>query len=53
MKGTVFIKDRKVVVSIGEPGKVPEVSMELLSPQFIFDGDKVTIIEGVLDTIKK
>jgi hypothetical protein len=27
--------------------------MELLSPQFVFDGDKVTIVEGDLSTIKK
>jgi len=53
MKGTVFIKDKKITLSIGESGKVPEVSIELVSPQFIFDGDKVTIIEGQMDTIKK
>ncbi len=53
MKGTIFIKDKKVALSIGESGKVPVVTMELNSPQFIFDGEKVTIMEGELSTIKK
>jgi hypothetical protein len=53
MKGTVFMKDKKVMLSIGEPGKVPAVTLELLSPQFIFDGDKVTVVEGELTNLKK
>jgi hypothetical protein len=53
MKGTIFIKDKKVTLSISETGKVPSVVMELISPQFMFDGDKVTIVESDLSTIKK
>jgi hypothetical protein len=53
MKGTIFLKDKKVTMNIGTAGQVPTVSMELLSPQFVFDGDKVTIVEGDLSTIKK
>ena len=53
MKGTIFLKDRKIVMTIGDTGKVPTVTLELLSPQFVFDGDKVMIIEGDVSTQKK
>lgn len=53
MKGTVFMKDKKVTLSIGEPGKIPAVTMELQSPQFVFDVDKVTIVEGEMTTVIK
>jgi hypothetical protein len=53
MKGTIFLRDKKVTMFIGPTGQVPTATIELTSPQFIFDGDKVTIVEGEISTIKK
>lgn len=53
MKGTIFIKDKKVTLFIGGAGQVPTVTIELTSPQFIFDGEKVTIVDGETATTKK
>ena len=53
MKGTIFIKDKLVTLMISEPGKIPSVTLELSSPQFVFDGDKVTIVEGEITTKKQ
>lgn len=53
MKGTIFIKDKKVTLFVGPIGQVPTATLELISPQFIFDGDKVTIVEGDLSILKK
>jgi len=53
MKGTIFLKDRKVTLFIGDPTKVPTATIELTSPQFVFDDNKVTVLEGELSTVKK
>ena len=53
MKGTIFIKDKKVTLFIGPVGQVPAATIELNSPQFIFDGEKVTVVESEIPTTNK
>jgi hypothetical protein len=53
MKGTFFIKDKTVILTIGKSGQVPMATIELTSPQFIFDGEKVTIVEGDITALIK
>ena len=51
MNGTIWLKNKKVTVFIGDASKVPEVTLELYSPQFIFEGDKVTIVDEQTPTV--
>jgi len=53
MKGTIFLKGLKVTLFIQEVDKVPETTIELNSPQFQFEGDKVTIVDGTPPTVIK
>ena len=53
MNGTIFLKGKKVTLFIGDATKIPEVTIELNSPQFIFEGDKVTIVDATPPTVIK
>ena len=51
MNGTIFLKGKKVTLFLGDATKVPELTLELYSPQFIFEGDKVTIVDEQTPTV--
>ena len=56
MKGTFWLKDKHITLFIGgdpSKGQAPEITIELSSPQFIVDDNKVTVVEAALPASTK